>query len=222
MGIETVLEDPANAIARALATARDPARLATVRRTGLLDAGLQESLQRYTRLAAKLTASPLSLVSLIDVDRQYFSAAFGTEIEQTPLESSYCKHPVADGTQLCVEDSWRDEILVKNGATSRLGVRAYLGSPFSAEDSPIGALCVIDHQPRAWTADDRQIIEDLATAVSTDIELRARAATQEEMATTDSLTGLGNRRALAAALIEMRDNRGGGFVGMFDLDGFKA
>jgi diguanylate cyclase (GGDEF)-like protein len=222
MGVESVLRDPANAVARALATARDPGRLATVRRTGLLDAGLQESLQRYTRLAAKLTGSPLSTVSVIDADRQYFSGAFGTELEQTPLESSYCKHPVADGTQLCVEDSWRDEILVKNGATFGLGVRAYLGSPFSADGSPVGALCVIDDHARAWTEDDRQIIEDLAFAVTADIELRLQAATQEEMAATDPLTGLGNRRALATALRQMRDDRGVAFVGMFDLDGFKA
>ena len=207
---------------RALAFAQDPARLAAVRRTGLLDQGLQESLQRYTRLAAKLTGTPLSLVSVIDADRQYFSGAFGTELEQTPLDSSYCKHAVADGSQLCVEDSWRDEILFTNGATSGLGVRAYLGSPFSADGNPIGALCVIDRNPRLWTEDDRQIIDDLAMAVSADIELRLQAATQEEMAVTDPLTGLGNRRALAAALKEMRDDRGGAFVGMFDLDGFKA
>jgi diguanylate cyclase (GGDEF)-like protein len=218
----SVLDNPAEAVARARAVARDPARLATVRRTGLLDAGLQESLQRYTRLAAKLTGAPQSMVSVIDADRQYFSGAFGTALEETPLESSYCKHAVADGSQLCVEDSWRDEILVKNGATFGSGVRAYLGSPFSAEGSPIGALCVIDQQPRAWTGDDRQVIEDLAMAVATDIELRLRAATQAEMAATDPLTGLGNRRALAAALREMRDDRGGAFVGMFDLDGFKA
>ncbi len=71
-------------------------------------------------------------------------------------------------------------------------------------------------------ADDRQVIEDLAMAVSADIELRLQAATQSEMAVTDALTGLGNRRALAAALREMRDDLGRAFVGMFDLDGFKA
>ncbi len=222
MSVTSVLEDPTDAVARALAFARDPGRLATVRRTGLLDAGLQESLQRYTRLAAKLTGSPLSMVSIIDADRQYFSGAFGSELEQTPLDSSYCKHAVADGSQLCVEDSWQDEILVANGATFGLDVRAYLGSPFSADGSPVGALCVIDHEPRAWTDDHRQIIEDLAVAVSADIELRLHAANQEEMAATDPLTGLGNRRALAAALKEMRDDQGRASVGMFDLDGFKA
>jgi diguanylate cyclase (GGDEF)-like protein len=222
VGIASVLAGPADAVARAVAFAGDPARLATVRRTGLLDAGLQESLQRYTRLAAKLTGSPISTVSVIDADRQYFSGAFGTEVEQTPLESSYCKHPVADGVQLCVEDSLSDEILAANGATLGMGIRAYLGSPFTAGGSRIGALCVIDQRPRAWTDDDREIIDDLAMAVATDIELRLQLTTQREMAITDPLTGLGNRRALAAALDDVHHRRGRAFVGMFDLDGFKA
>jgi diguanylate cyclase (GGDEF)-like protein len=221
MSSTSVLEDPGEAVARAVAFAHDPARLAVVRRTGLLDAGLQESLQRYTRLAAKLTDSPISTVSMIDADRQYFSGAFGTETAQTPLDSSYCKHPVADGSQLCVGDSLTDDILAANGATFDMGVRAYLGSPFSAGGSRIGALCVIDQVPRAWTEDDRQIIDDLAMAVATDIELRLQLTTQQEMAVTDPLTGLGNRRALAAALDDVRHNRRA-FVGMFDLDGFKA
>jgi diguanylate cyclase (GGDEF)-like protein len=218
----SVSEDPAESVARAVAFARDPARLAIVRRTGLLDAGLQESLQRYTRLAAKLTKSPTSTVSLIDADRQYFSGAFGTDLEETPLSSSYCKHPVADGAQLSVEDSLTDEIFGVNGATLDRGVRAYLGSPFSAAGSRIGALCVTDQEPHAWTEDDRQIIDDLAMAVGTDIELRLQAVELEEMAVTDPLTGLGNRRALAAVLDEARLKRDGAFVAIFDLDGFKA
>ena len=102
-----------------------------------------------------------------------------------------------------------------------MGVRAYLGSPFSAGGSRIGALCVIDQRPRTWTEDDRQIIDDLAMAVATDIELRLQLTTQQEMAVTDPLTGLGNRRALATALDDVCHDRRA-FVGMFDLDGFKA
>lgn len=221
-GVASSLHDPAGAVDRARAFARDPERLAAVRRTGLLDAGLQESLQRYTRLAAKLTGSPMSMVSVIDAERQYFSGAFGIGLGQTPLDFSYCKHTAAEGIQLSVEDSFDDEILAANGATVGLGVRAYLGSPVFAGGSRIGALCVIDHQPRAWTADEREIIGDLAMAVSTDIELRLQAADQEERAVTDPLTGLGNRRALASTLNESCQDRGGAFVGMFDLDGFKA
>jgi hypothetical protein len=74
------------------------------------------------------------------IDADYFGGAFGTEAEQTLLDSSYCKHPVADGSRPCIEDSLSDEILAANGATLGMGVRAYLGSPFSAAGPRIGAL----------------------------------------------------------------------------------
>lgn len=42
--MNSVLKDPADAVARAVAFAREPKRCEIVQRTGLLDAGLQESL----------------------------------------------------------------------------------------------------------------------------------------------------------------------------------
>ena len=211
----SVLSEPGEAVKRSLAFARDAERLRAVERTGLLDSGAQESLQRLVRLAVKLTGAPTVAVSLIDADRQYFSAAHGLELSETPLETSYCKHVVADGVQLCVEDSWQDEVFLVNQATTELGVRAYLGSPFSAGGQRIGALCAIDTSPRRWSGDQRQVIADLAMAVSNDVELRLQAMT-------DELTGLGNRRALAAALVEVFEERRRAFIGVFDLDGFKA
>ena len=220
--MNSVLENPADAVARAITFAQDPVRVEIVRRTGLLDAGLQESLQRYTRLAAKLTGAPTSVVSVIDADRQYFSGAFGMDLEETPLDASYCKHVIADDVQLVVGNALDDEVLATNRATVDLGVRAYLGSPVSAGGARIGAICVIDERPRSWSDDEREILDDLALAVTTDIELRLRTVAQEEMALTDALTGVGNRRAMATALEEMGGLGGRAFVGILDLNGFKA
>jgi diguanylate cyclase (GGDEF)-like protein len=220
--MSSVLPRPATAVARADAFARDPGRLEIVRRTGLLGAGLQESLQCFTRLAAELTGAPVSLVSLIDEDRQYFSGNHGLDLEQTPLEASYCKHVIADDMQLSVDDSLADEVLAANGATSSLNVRAYLGSPVAAGGARLGALCVLDTEPRAWSDQQRRIISDLSSAVATDIELRLQLHANASMANTDPLTGLGNRRALASALDGVFASQRRAFVGMIDLDGFKA
>ena len=218
----SVLEDSEQAVARADAFARDLERMEVLRRTELLDAGSQESLDRFARLAADLTGAPVSLVSLIDTDRQYFAGAQGIDLSQTPLEDSYCKHVIADDIQLSVEDSHRDEVLAKNGATSTLGVRAYLGSPVTAGGASLGALCVLDTQPRAWNESQRRVIHDLSLAVSTDIELRLQVAANARMAEIDPLTGLGNRRALANALERVFTEHRRVCLGMFDLNGFKV
>ena len=75
--MQSVLPDPQQALARAEAYAREGERLAVVHETGLLDAGIQDALQRYVRLAAELTGSPTAALSIIDADRQYFSGAHG-------------------------------------------------------------------------------------------------------------------------------------------------
>jgi diguanylate cyclase (GGDEF)-like protein len=221
MASTSVLKRPAGAVARADAFARDPERLEVLRRTGLLDAGIQDSLQRFARLAAELTGAPISFVSLVDADRQYFSGAYGRDVQETPLGASYCKHAIADDVQLSIDDSHADEIFAHNDAT-QADVRAYLGSPFAAGGARLGALCVIDTETHAWGDEQRRIIHDLSIAVANDIELRLNADASARMAQTDALTGLGNRRALAAELARVFAERRSVFVGMLDLDGFKA
>lgn len=217
-----MLERPAEAVARADAFASAPERLEVVRRTGVLDAGTQESLDRFARLAAELTGAPISLVTLIDADRQYFGGVHGVDLQETPLSASYCKHVIADDIQLDVEDSLRDDVLVDNDATTGMGLRAYLGSPVTAGGERLGALCLLDTQPRKWNDQQRRIIHDLSLAVSTDLELRLQLDSIARMAERDPLTGLGNRRALAVALDRVFASGRRVCLGMFDLNGFKA
>ena len=47
----------------------DPQRLAALYATGLLDTPAEESFDRLTRLAAKLTGAPVTFVSLLDAGR---------------------------------------------------------------------------------------------------------------------------------------------------------
>ncbi len=87
--------------AQSVATAvRDPARLAALRDARLLDTGPEESFDRLTRLAVELLDAPVSLVSLVDEDRQYFKSAVGLQdpwasARQTPLTHSICQQVVA-------------------------------------------------------------------------------------------------------------------------------
>src|SRR5919199_518520 len=69
-------------------------------------------------------------------------------------------------------------------AISARGVVAYAGIPLvTAEGLAVGAFCVIDHQPRAWTQDELALLQDLAAAAMTEIELRALAQERAELLT---------------------------------------
>jgi PAS domain S-box-containing protein len=157
---------------------RDPARLAALRGTALLDSLPEPSFDRLTRLAAKILRTPVALVTLVDEDRQFFKSSLGlpepwSSRRQTPLTHSFCKAVVATRRPLVVEDARRHPLVCENLAIADLGVVAYLGAPLTLPDGEVlGSFCAIDNRPRAWTEADLETLRDLAASVLTEIVLR--------------------------------------------------
>ncbi|MGE3819629.1 MAG: ATP-binding protein, partial [Isosphaeraceae bacterium] len=168
----------------------DPYRLEVLRRTNLLDGPSEPSFDRITRLAVRLHAVPVALVTLVDVDRQFFKSSIGLPEpwagrRQSPLSHSFCKHVVASGAPLLVSDAREDPAHRGNGAVVDLGVVSYLGVPLRTPTGAVlGSLCVIDVEPRTWSEEDLVALRDLADSVMVEInlrtELRLRRRAEEE------------------------------------------
>jgi len=159
----------------------DPARLRTLKRTGLLDSDPETAFDNLTRLARDLLGVPVALISLVDTDRQWFKSFVGlgepwASRRETPLTHSFCKHVVQGGAPLIVEAA-RDHPLVKdNLAIDELGVEAYLGMPLTMPDGAIiGSLCAIDSRPRCWSDDDQTLLRELARCVMAEVVIRDRS-----------------------------------------------
>ncbi|MFZ4776361.1 MAG: GAF domain-containing sensor histidine kinase [Terrimicrobiaceae bacterium] len=164
----------------------NPARLDALVDSKLLDTLPEESFDRYTRIAAALLHSDVSLISLVDSDRQFFKSQVGlpppyNTTRQTPLTHSFCQLVVQSGEPLIVEDARQDERVSHNLAIRDLGVISYLGMPVtSREGFLLGSLCAINSHPRVWSHADQSLLADLAGAVSTEIELRQSTAALKE------------------------------------------
>ena len=139
-------------------TLRDVDRLAALRRLALLDSPAEQAFDRLTRLAATILHVPVALVSLVDQDRQFFKSCLGlpepwASQRQTPLSHSFCQYTVHTRTPLVIEDARRDPLVQDNLAIPDLNVIAYLGIPLiTSTGDALGSFCVIDSQPRSWTA----------------------------------------------------------------------
>ena len=174
----------------------EPVRLAAVRRTALLDTPPEEAFDRLTRLAARLLGTPVSLISLVGEDRQFFKSATGlpeplATSRATPLSYSFCRHVVATGARLVIEDARRDPLVRTNPAVRELGWVSYAGVPLTDRDGNVlGAFSVIDSMPRLWSEPDLDLLGDLAAWAVTEIELRALTATRGPSAPD---TGLANQ-----------------------------
>jgi serine phosphatase RsbU (regulator of sigma subunit) len=146
------------------------------------------SLDRYARLVSRILGTPIALVSLVEAGRQVFPGACGLPpdveaVRETPLSHSFCQHVVADQAPLIIPDAREDDRLRDNLAIPDLGVVAYAGWPITDHTGEIvGSLCAIDTEPRAWTAHDLAMLEDLAAACSTELSERGLRITEQELA----------------------------------------
>jgi diguanylate cyclase (GGDEF)-like protein len=179
----------------------DGARLAALRELGLLDTLPEPEFDRFTDLAADLLAVPVTLVSLIDRDRQFFKSAHGlrgkwAEVRESPLSHSVCRYVVEAGEPLVIADAEEHPLICDNLALRDLGIKAYAGMPLILSDGqPVGAMCAIDTEPHDWTERELKILEGLASGVRALLDLR-RAVSQQSLH--DSLTGLPNRALTVA------------------------
>ena len=158
----------------------DPARLAALRETALLDSPAEEAFDRLTRVAAAALGAPTAVVSLVDRDRQFLKSCVGitgplATKRQMSLDYSFCQHVVDRAAPLVVSDASRHQLVPANLARLKLGIRAYLGVPLTTPSGQtLGSFCVMDVVPRAWTSAQVAIMTDLAASVMTEIELRAQ------------------------------------------------
>lgn len=157
---------------------RDPARLAAVRATGLLDHGDTSTLDRLADMARRVAHTPVGLVTLVDSDRQVFVSAPGLQEPwasqgEIPLSHAFCKEAVLYREPVVVNDARVDPVFRGNPAVTEMGITAYLGVPLiTPQGHALGALCVIDHKPRAWTHDQVDMVETLARAAVDHLHLQ--------------------------------------------------
>ncbi|GCE31513.1 hypothetical protein KDA_69970 [Dictyobacter alpinus] len=150
-----------------------------------MDSSSEEAFDRFTKLAALILEIPVSLVSLVDKDRQYFKSYYGlpepwASQQQTPLSHSFCQYVVASHEPLIVTDAREEAWLANNLAIPDLGVIAYLGFPLEVEGQALGSFCAIDDKPRVWSEREIRIMKELAQFVTTEIALRMEVTERQK------------------------------------------
>ncbi len=146
----------------------------SLRLQNLLDTAAEGAFDHLAELAAAICGTPISLVSLVDQDRQWFKARYGLAAFETPREHAFCSHAIADASIMVVEDATEDERFAENPlVTGDPHIRFYAGAPL--EISPgirLGTLCVIDSKPRTLNDHQLKALGILRNAVVNLIELR--------------------------------------------------
>jgi two-component sensor histidine kinase len=149
-------------------------RLKALESFQILDTGPEPEFDDVVQLASAICGTPVSLVSLIDKDRQWFKAELGFGQPETDLNSSICAHAILHGDFLEIEDTSTDPRSADNPLVAgEPRVRFYAGAVLKTDDGvPLGSLCVLDYTPRKLTELQRQTLRVLAAQVMAQLKLR--------------------------------------------------
>ncbi|MBF9223238.1 GAF domain-containing DNA-binding protein [Hymenobacter ruricola] len=158
----------------ALRQVNEAERLEALHSYHVLDTPSEQVFTDIAQLSAFICGTPISLVSLIDDERQWFKARVGLDTQETAREHAFCQYAMRANDVYEVRDATTDARFADNPlVTGDPNIRFYAGAPLlSPEGQPLGTLCAIDTIPRELTTDQRDALRILARQVMAHLELR--------------------------------------------------
>lgn len=150
-------------------------RISTLRGLAVLDTPPETDFDDIVRIASEVCGAPISLVTLVDTERQWFKAKIGMEgASETPREVAFCAHAIMGRDLMVVPDATEDARFADNPfVLAKDGIRFYAGAPLiTSEGAALGTLCVVDHSPHRLNLDQMRALRALARQVTELLELR--------------------------------------------------
>jgi two-component sensor histidine kinase len=153
---------------------RQEERLKALDSYEILDTDPEKDFDDIVQLAAALCGTTISVINLIDADRQWFKAETGLGVRETPIETSLCAHAILEADFLEVADTRLDPRMADNPlCTGDPGLRFYAGALLKTEDGlPLGTLCVLNPAPMVLTPLQRDTLRVLARQIMAQLEMR--------------------------------------------------
>ncbi|MFZ4679539.1 MAG: sensor histidine kinase [Flavobacterium sp.] len=163
---------------------RESKRIESLKSYLVLDTESEEEIDNLTQLASEICETPISLVSLIDDDRQWFKSKIGLEVNETSRDLAFCAHAINETDDLfIIEDARKDKRFFDNPlVTSDPFVIFYAGVVLkSDEDLPLGTLCVIDNSPRKLSDKQIRSLKTISKQIMNLLNYKKSMRKQEEL-----------------------------------------
>lgn len=155
--------------------ANEVTRIRTLENLHLLHSHPEESYDNITKLASFICETPVSLITLVADEKQWFKSKYGTEVTESPRDITHCSHAILNPDELMeVPDTRNDARFSDNPfTTGNPQILFYAGMPLKAHNGTVmGTLCVLDTKPNFLTLEKKEALRALAKQVENLFELR--------------------------------------------------
>ena len=156
----------------------EPGRLRALRALDILDSPPEAAYDEIAVLAAQICECPIGYISFVDDDRSWLKAKYGLPPQRAdaPRAAAVCSTTICGAEMFVVpdmaQDSRFDHIAV---VVDEPHCRFYCGVPLITDEGyALGALCVLDFEPRRLTFEQTEALRRLSRQVLTLLELRRR------------------------------------------------
>ncbi len=143
-------------------------RLKAVQRLGILDTEPDPKFDSITKEATEKLDMPISTISILDKDREWYKSCQGITNKEGPREIAFCSWALLSKDVFIVEDTLLDPRFKTNPyVIGKPYIRFYAGMAINDAVSglPIGVFCVKDIKPRNLTMEELGIMFELAQRV---------------------------------------------------------
>ncbi len=158
-------------------------RMQTLHSYNVLDTPHEAEFDDIVQLASSICDTPISLISFLDTDRNWFKAEVGTGLQEAPRDTAFCAHALLETEFVEINDTLNDPRTRNNPlALGDPHLRFYAGAQLVGHDGlPLGMLCVFDKKPRHLTVQQRNAMQVLARLVMKQLDLRRALRIQDTL-----------------------------------------
>lgn len=142
----------------------------------IMDTHAENDFDELVELASQICNCPISLITLLDKDRQWFKAKVGLDDDSTSRDVAFCSHAILQKNVMEIQDATKDIRFADNPlVTGELNIRFYAGAPIISPDGyNLGTICIIDHKPKKLSKEEERTLVLLSNQVTKLLELKKK------------------------------------------------
>lgn len=153
----------------------DEGRLQALQHYKLIEGLPENYFNNFARIIAATFDAPIALVSFVDKEEVLFPGNYGMEgIQSIPRGISLCSLAVIDESPTVFHDALKEPCLLSNPLIAgEFGLRFYAGAPMVTQEGfAIGTVCIVDKEPREFSAQETAMLKEFAHTAMQELEMR--------------------------------------------------